>query len=67
MSDESTPQDDMELAKALMQQQMDLMLGSMQQMEALVADTLGQLDVRLQQMSARVSALQQSKDDTKPA
>jgi hypothetical protein len=46
-----------ELAKAMMQQQMDTMFGAMRQIEALVGQNLSALNDRIQELSARVDQL----------
>jgi hypothetical protein len=47
----------MVLAKAMMQQQMDTVVGTMQQIEALVGQNLSALNDRIQELSARVDQL----------
>jgi hypothetical protein len=47
-----------ELAKAMLQKQMETMFGAMKQIEALVGQNLSTLNDRIQELSARVDQLQ---------
>jgi hypothetical protein len=71
MSDEPAPdaaasagQNDLEMAKAMMQQQFDLMLSGMQQVEAQMVEHIARLDARVQELRNRVGEIQRDKDQT---
>jgi uncharacterized coiled-coil protein SlyX len=52
------------MAKAMMQEQMNLMMNSMHQMESVVTDALSQMDNRLADLATRVAALQPKQNET---
>ena len=57
MSSEQPTKEEMEMAKAVIQQQMDALLGAMHQIEAAVNTNLEQLEERLSHLSAHVDTL----------